>query len=200
MTLLVKRTLDILLGTLLLLLLAVPMVGIACAVRLCSPGPALYVTMRHGRGGKPFGMLKFRTMRVATAAQSEAFRATVARTGVLPKSAADPRVTRLGRWLRRSSLDELPQFMNVIAGHMALVGPRAIMPEMLAHDPKFARDRAVVRPGITGLWQVTARHKSGSVDDMKLPDLEYIARLSLGLDLAILLRTMVVVARGDGAF
>jgi exopolysaccharide production protein ExoY len=127
------------------------------------------------------------------------FRASVEATGLLPKSAADARVTPIGRLLRRTSIDELPQFINVLRGDMSLVGPRPVMPEMLELDPGFRRTRSLVRPGVTGLWQVTLRGDNTRVESMRGPDLAYIAGLSLQQDARILCRTIAVVARGEGA-
>jgi putative colanic acid biosynthesis UDP-glucose lipid carrier transferase len=182
---LAKTALDRALAGALLLLLAPLMVLIAVAIRLDSPGPALFRQWRGGRSGVPFEILKFRTMRVTGEAAP------------LPAAPDDRRVTRLGRLLRRTSLDELPQLLNVLKGEMSLVGPR---PHALAHDRLYARllpdyaARYRVRPGITGLAQVEGlRGEPTSLAAMAARlsrDLAYIDGWSLGLDLRLLLRTL----------
>jgi len=143
-------------------------------------------------------MYKFRTMRVQ-AASAVGHQTDTATKGLLVKGRNDPRVTPLGRFLRSTSLDELPQLFNVLKGDMSLVGPRPLIPFMLAGHPEFAKARALVRPGITGLWQVCERENNTNAAAMMPYDLEYIQRFSLWSDLAILLRTPFVVFSGKGA-
>ncbi len=194
-----KRTIDIA-GSLVLLLLLLPMLLIVAAlVRLDTPGPVLYRARRYGQGGVPFDMLKFRSMAVAKATDDQAFRSRVSQDGVLAKSSADPRLTRVGRIIRELSLDELPQLVNVLRGEMSLVGPRPVLPEMLDRYPLFNRARTLVRPGLSGLWQVRERANSTHVAFMWQHDLEYLRRMSIGLDLQIILQTALAVVRRTGA-
>jgi lipopolysaccharide/colanic/teichoic acid biosynthesis glycosyltransferase len=195
----IKRALDVAASLFLLIVLAIPMLAIAAAIRLGSAGPVLYRTSRNGLGGKPFVMLKFRSMRVASPAEDAAFRASVRAEGKLGKSSGDPRVTGIGRWLRRFSLDELPQLINVLRGDMALIGPRPVMPEMLAPWPGFARARTLVRPGLGGLWQVRDRGNDTSVLPMWRHDIEYLTRMNLALDLMLIARTAAAAALTTGA-
>jgi lipopolysaccharide/colanic/teichoic acid biosynthesis glycosyltransferase len=129
------------------------------------------------------------------ALQSDADRAA----GVLFKKEGDPRVTQVGRWLRKTSLDELPQLWNVLVGEMSLVGPRPLVPHMLEPFPEFTRVRCTIKPGLTGLWQVRARERNDSALHMEPYDLEYIARLSLAVDLLVLCLTVKVLADRQGA-
>jgi lipopolysaccharide/colanic/teichoic acid biosynthesis glycosyltransferase len=192
----VKRSLDVALS-LALIVVALPlMIGIAAAIWLDSPGPVLYRTTRVGRHGKPFPMWKFRTM-VADAHErlAEIAHLNVA-TGMV-KIPDDPRVTRVGKWLRRYSLDELPQLYNIVAGHMSLVGPR---PHDLTDDVPPTPDhhaRLAMRPGLSGLWQVTARSDPRLETRIRC-DLDYVTNWSLALDANILARTVpaVLLARG----
>ncbi|MDP8969219.1 MAG: sugar transferase, partial [Actinomycetota bacterium] len=181
-----------------LALLAPLLALLAAAVCLDSPGPALFRQRRIGRGGREFTMLKFRSM----VADAEARRADLAALneadGPLFKVASDPRVTRVGRWLRASSLDELPQLVNVLRGDMSLVGPRPALPEEVAAYHLRARGRLLVKPGITGLWQVSVRHRC-SFDEYLLLDLSYVYGHSMWGDMALLVRTIPVVLGRTGA-
>ncbi len=194
-----KRRLDVSVAGSLILGLWPLLLLIAAAVRLSSPGPVLFVQTRIGLGGEPFRMLKFRSMY----ADAERRRAEVAalsdREGLCLKVRKDPRITPVGRVLRRLSLDELPQILNVLAGDMSLVGPRPALPEEVAAYPAHAHRRLAVLPGITGLWQVSGRADIG-FDGMIDLDLDYAQRASLGLDLSILVRTVGAVAGGRGAY
>jgi lipopolysaccharide/colanic/teichoic acid biosynthesis glycosyltransferase len=200
----VRRCLDIVVATLALVLLAVPMLAVALLVRVTSPGPVLFRQVRVGQYGRPFRMLKFRTMRIGCS--DELHRAYVTRllngedlgaeNGVY-KLEADPRVTGLGRVLRRTSIDELPQLINVLRGEMSLVGPRPMLPwecELLAPGH---RERFAVPAGMTGLWQVSGRSALSMTDALDL-DVHYARHACLLLDLAILARTVwvVLVPRG----
>ena len=195
---LLKRGEDLVLGVPLLLLFALPMVAIAAAVRLSSPGPLLFVQTRHGLHGRPIRVLKFRTMAVATDGLAEAGHETRADGRFAAALPGDMRVTTLGRWLRRTSLDELPQFWNVVRGEMSLVGPR---PHALEMNQQWAERlpelmvRHCVKPGITGLAQVSgARGRADLTSRIRRRvdyDLEYIRRWSLWLDLSILARTSI---------
>ena len=195
--LLLKRVLDVVGAGLALILLGPALVALGILVRLDSPGPALYAALRAGRKGRAFRCYKFRTMVRDADGLKEKLRGKNQRQGPFFKITDDPRITRVGRWLRRYSLDELPQLWNVLRGEMSLVGPR---PHPLDDFSGYAIEhlpRLDVMPGMTGLWQVTARRDPSFQAGMKL-DIEYIRRWSLGMDLRILLKTAAVVLRGAG--
>ena len=188
----VKRLLDVAVAAAALAGLA-PLLGvIALAVRADSAGPVLYRAARVGRGGRSFPMLKFRTM-VANAPDVRNA------DGSTYSGADDPRVTSLGRWLRRTSLDELPQLWNVLRGDMSLVGPRPDLPDQTRHYSPADWRRLAVRPGITGLAQVSGRNGL-SWHDRRALDVEYVDAMSLALDARILLRTLPLVASSRGVF
>ena len=179
-----KRGMDLVAAVFLLLLLAPALVCVALAVRLDSPGPALFRQMRTGLGGRPFKVFKFRSMVVCAADDTS------------PASVDDPRVTRLGALLRRSSIDELPQLLNVLRGEMSLVGPR---PHAVDHDEKFAQEiddydlRFSARPGITGLAQINGSRGGGDVFEMRrrlVLDRRYIESWSIWSDIRILALTI----------
>ncbi|MFF0575066.1 sugar transferase [Streptosporangium saharense] len=182
-----------------LLLLAVPMLTIALLIRVTSPGPALFRQVRVGRGGREFDVVKFRTMvndaerRKVELQQSNEF------DGVLFKMRNDPRITRVGAFLRRYSLDELPQLLNVVRGEMSLVGPRPPLPSEVAQYGADVRRRLVVKPGMTGLWQVSGRSDLSWEESVRL-DLRYVENWSLFLDLQILWKTWSAVIGGEGAY
>jgi lipopolysaccharide/colanic/teichoic acid biosynthesis glycosyltransferase len=173
-------------------------------VRLTSRGPALFRQERLGRERKPFTVLKFRTMHIGnddrihrdyvTGLLSADAAAPAGDSGLF-KLDADPRVTRVGAWLRRTSLDELPQLINVLRGEMSLVGPRPVLPWEARLFPEAYQRRFAVKPGITGLWQVSGRSRLSMRTALEL-DVEYVLRRSLALDLSILLRTGPALFRG----
>lgn len=200
------RLLDIIVAGSALAVLSPLLAAIAVLVRRSSRGPALFRQQRLGRHRQPFVMLKFRTMHVDSDDQrhreyvrrllAEPAESTRTAEG-LYKLTGDPRVTRTGRWLRTTSLDELPQLVNVLRGEMALVGPRPVLPwEADLFDPRHAA-RFEVRPGITGLWQTSGRNRLTMTEALDL-DVQYAERASLRLDLQILLRTIPVVIRREG--
>ena len=179
-----KRTLDLAASLLLLMLLGPALICVALAVRLDSPGPAIFRQVRTGLGGRPFQVFKFRSMVVCAADDTS------------PASVNDPRITRLGALLRRSSIDELPQLLNVLCGEMSLVGPR---PHAVEHDRKFAEEiegydlRFRVRPGVTGLAQINGSRGGGDVFEMRRRlslDNRYIATWSIWSDVRIILMTI----------
>jgi lipopolysaccharide/colanic/teichoic acid biosynthesis glycosyltransferase len=194
----VKRIIDIVGAGLLLLLLAPVLIAASLAVKAGGDGPVLFRQRRSGWHGRDFHVLKLRTMHTG----SETLRAGLTdrneSDGHLFKICDDPRITPAGRWLRRYSLDELPQLFNVVAGQMSLVGPRPLPAEDCGFTGE-ARRRLDVRPGITGLWQVSGRSQLTWREMLRL-DLYYIDTWSLRLDLKILLRTLPAVLRGDGAY
>jgi exopolysaccharide biosynthesis polyprenyl glycosylphosphotransferase len=183
---------GLLVGLLPVLLLA------ALAIRLTSAGPVLFRQTRIGRGGQEFRVVKFRTMHRGAEHRLAELAGSNETDGLLFKIHDDPRVTPVGRFLRRTSLDELPQLLNVLRGDMSLVGPRPL-PVKDADFTGDVRRRLLVRPGITGLWQVTGRSRLSWEDSVRL-DLYYVENWSISLDLAILLRTVAAVVRGTGAY
>ena len=187
-----KRPLDLLVG-MPLLLVALPLIGaLALVIVLESPGPALFCQERIGRDGRHFPLWKLRTMQ--TRCQDEPHRLAALDWFVgrahehSYKTLSDPRITRIGRWLRRFNLDELPQLFNVLRGEMSLVGPRPAIPyELALYQPTYW-DRLRVPPGMTGIWQVTRRDRLSAAEMIAL-DLRYVSEASLWLDLKILART-----------
>jgi exopolysaccharide biosynthesis polyprenyl glycosylphosphotransferase len=173
---------------------------VAVLVRCSSRGPALYTQQRIGLHGRPFRMFKFRTMHVgADARRAELADRNEACGGLLFKIRDDPRVTRVGRWLRRLSLDELPQLFNVLAGSMSLVGPRPPLPCEVALYGTDVQRRLLVKPGMTGLWQISGRSDLSWEDTVRL-DLHYVENWSWGLDLVVLLKTARAVLKANGAY
>jgi lipopolysaccharide/colanic/teichoic acid biosynthesis glycosyltransferase len=196
---LAKHVVDRVLAALLLVVLA-PVFLIASAAVLCSGrGGVLYRQERVGRHGHRFTILKFRTMRPEGHTLREQLRWRDNGNGMLFKLHDDPRVTAVGRVLRRWSLDELPQLFNVLRGEMSLVGPRPALPEEVARYSHHERRRLLVKPGLTGLWQVSGRSDLSWAESVAL-DLHYVERTSLALDARILLRTVGAVASGRGAY
>jgi exopolysaccharide biosynthesis polyprenyl glycosylphosphotransferase len=197
MSLALKRTLDVVFSVSVLLLLLPLLLLISLAVKLDSPGPVFYASERVGKKGRIFRCLKFRTMiRDAEKRRAEVMHMNE-RQGVLFKISDDPRITRLGRLLRKYSLDELPQFVNVLAGDMSVVGPRPpIASEVKEYKLGHLR-RLDVMPGITGLWQVQGR-QDPSFDSYISLDVTYIENWSLWLDIRIIARTVGVVFAGTG--
>jgi exopolysaccharide biosynthesis polyprenyl glycosylphosphotransferase len=196
---LVKSVFDrVVAGTALLLMVA-PLLAIVLLIRLTSRGPALFYQTRVGRHGREFQVVKFRTMVL----DAERLRDTLLDAnefdGVLFKMRNDPRITGVGAFLRRYSLDELPQLFNVMRGEMSLVGPRPPLPEEVAKYGRDVRRRLVVKPGMTGLWQVSGRSDLTWEESVRL-DLRYVENWSLILDLQILWKTWSVVTRGEGAY
>ena len=193
----VKRALDVCVAAPALVVAAPLLLALALMVCLTSAGPPLFGQRRVGRAGREFRMLKLRTM-VAGAERMRSRLVTQSRDADWLDLAHDPRVTRVGRLLRRASLDELPQLVNVVRGDMSLVGPRPLLVEEQARVPEWARERSSLRPGITGLWQVEGR-ASVSFQDMLRLDCQYVEHASLRTDLKILVRTVPAVVSGRGA-
>jgi len=194
-----KRTFDLVVATLTVLVLSPLLLALALAVRLSSRGPVIYRSRRPGIGGAPFDCLKFRTMRTgAEQLQADLEEANEA-SGALFKIRQDPRMTRVGRFLRRYSLDELPQLINVLRGDMSLVGPRPLPMRDFERLEEWHKKRYLVMPGITGLWQVSGRADL-NFDDLVRLDFLYLERWSVSLDLTILLKTIPAVIMRRGAF
>ncbi|HEY6422102.1 MAG TPA: sugar transferase [Pseudonocardiaceae bacterium] len=199
-----RRFIDVALVAVALLVLVIPMLLVALAIRLGTQGPALYRHQRVGRGGRPFTMYKFRTMRVG--GSDAQHRELIARelrgedtsVGGSWKIDRDPRVTRVGAILRRTSADELPQLFNVLLGQMSLVGPRPCLEWEAEMFPARFNGRFTVRPGLTGLWQVSGRSTMGTLEMLEL-DLRYVRTWGFWTDLVILMRTVPTLLRGHGA-
>ena len=198
-----RRALDVVLALAMLLVLAPVMLAVALAIRIDSRGPVLFRQRRLGRGMAEFTVLKFRSMKAT--ADSRRHRDYVTSLiagdgsgeGGLYKLAVDDRITGVGRILRKTSLDELPQLWNVVRGEMSLVGPRPVIAYEAEQYPEWYLGRFAVRPGLTGLWQVSGRNER-TYEEMVRLDLEYAERRGLGLDLLILLKTVWVVLRRKG--
>lgn len=204
----IKRALDILLGGGALLVLSPALLTIALLIRLDSPGPALFKQERLGKNLKPFTIYKFRTMahgasdslhRDAVRRTAQMRRSEIEEEGSAFKSLEDPRITRLGRFLRKWNLDELPNLINVIRGDMSLVGPRPALDYELPYYKDWFYRRFVVRPGLTGIWQVE-RTQAENYDDMMRMDIRYVNTFSIWLDLKLMLLTIPAVIRERGRF
>jgi lipopolysaccharide/colanic/teichoic acid biosynthesis glycosyltransferase len=203
-----RRCLDISFGLALILLLSPILIGVTLAVRFDSRGPAFFRQRRVGYLEREFTLFKFRSMRVDAdpKGHQEYVTALIKGEGSNPngggenlyKLAVDNRITPVGRWIRRWSLDELPQLFNVVRGDMTLVGPRPAIPYEVAEYPSWYRERFSVKPGLTGYWQVSGRSER-TYEEMVRLDIEYAKRRSLGLDLSILLKTPWVVLSRKGA-
>ncbi|MFN8481477.1 MAG: undecaprenyl-phosphate glucose phosphotransferase [Anaerolineae bacterium] len=194
-----KRGLDVAIAAITLVITAPITLLIALAIRLDSPGPILFRQTRVGLYGRPFTLYKFRSMRVDAEQQLTQLTAMNEASGPLFKMRNDPRQTRVGRFIRRTSLDELPQLLNVLSGDMSLVGPRPPIPREVEQYNEWHRRRLDVAPGVTGLWQVSGRSQL-TFDEMVMLDLYYAENWSLLLDLKILLRTIPTVLLGTGAY
>jgi len=188
-----KRPIDVIASAAVLVIVWPILLGIALWVRIDSPGPALFRQQRVGRDQATFDILKFRTM---VHRQSDAIDQAAEQ---VVTGGRDPRITRAGRVLRASSLDELPQLLNILRGDMSLIGPRPILPDQLAAVPEDRHDRFAVRPGLTGLAQVRGRRGLDWLEQLAL-DSQYVRRCSLWLDIQIVLRTVFVVARGSDVY
>jgi exopolysaccharide biosynthesis polyprenyl glycosylphosphotransferase len=195
----VKRTFDLTLATIGLIVLSPVLLIIAVAVKLSSSGPAIYRSVRPGMAGRPFFCFKFRTMREHAEQIQADLESLNEKSGAIFKIRDDPRLTRVGRFLRRFSLDELPQLVNVVRGEMSLVGPRPLPMRDFERLDEWHKKRYLVLPGITGLWQVSGRSEL-DFDDLVRLDFLYLERWSIFLDLRILLRTIPAVLSRRGAF
>ena len=194
-----KRATDIVISVVGLVILSPLFLLIALAIRVNSPGPVIFRQVRVGKNEQLFDFFKFRSMREGAEGEKEELLDWNEATGPLFKIRNDPRITAVGRFLRRTSLDELPQLLNVLAGHMSVVGPRPATPEEVERYQPWHKRRLEVAPGITGLWQVSGRSEL-TFDEMVLLDLYYIENWSPVSDLQIMLRTVPKVIVGEGAF
>ena len=194
-----KRAFDVFVSAIALVLALPILAAAAVLIRLDTPGPVFYSARRLGRNGVPFRFYKLRSMYNGAHESKRRLLHLNEVDGPVFKLANDPRVTRAGRWLRRTSLDELPQLFNVLRGDMSLVGPRPPIPEEVEKYEPWQRRRLDVKPGITCLWQISGRSKLGFNEWMRL-DLEYIKHRSFRLDIKILLRTIPAVLSQEGAY
>lgn len=194
-----KRLIDVLGAGSLLIILSPLLVVIAIAIKLTSRGPLLFVQTRYGLGGTRFDTLKFRSMFADAEARADTVRHLNITAGPTFKAPTDPRVTRVGRFLRHYSLDEMPQLWNVLRGEMSLVGPRPLDVKELDSLPAAPRERHSVKPGLTCIWQVSGRSLIDYDRWMEL-DLEYVRSRSLATDIVLLLKTPAAVFSGRGAY
>lgn len=195
----VQRVIDLVISMLLLLTLLPVFMAIAVWIKFDSPGPVLFKQVRVGHNGQEFNMYKFRSMVVDAEEKRKELERLNERNGPVFKIKNDPRITISGRILRRYSLDELPQLINVLLGEMSLIGPRPALPKEVDKYTPYQRQRLLVKPGLTGLWQVSGRAKLSFDHSIDL-DLYYIRNMSLKLNMQILYKTFSVVIRGDGAY
>lgn len=194
-----KRVLDVLVSGLGLLVLLLLFPIIAALIKATSPGPVFFRQVRSGLNGRQFMLYKFRSMVVDAETQQAKLQALNELNGPVFKLTNDPRLTPVGRWLRKTSIDELPQLFNVLKGQMSLVGPRPLPTYEVARHEAWQRRRLSIPPGITGYWQVNGRNRVTDFDEWTRLDLEYIDRWSLALDMKILLKTIPAVLSGNGA-
>lgn len=194
-----KRALDVVGGLLGLILLAPLFLAVATAIRLTSRGPAFYVQDRVGRAGRTFRMVKFRSMYRDAEETRHVLEPHNEVDGPAFKMQRDPRITPIGRVLRRLSIDELPQLVNVVRGEMSLVGPRPPLPDEVARWSERERGRLLVKPGLTCIWQVSGRSDLDYATWVEM-DLRYVREWSLSLDLKLLVRTLPAVVLGRGAY
>ena len=196
----VKQLIDFVVAFVAVIICAVPFAFIALLIKLTSPGPILFRQKRCGLNGQPFTIFKFRTMETDAEQRKQELAAFNEMSGPVFKMKNDPRVTRIGKWLRKSSIDEFPQLFNVLRGEMSLVGPRPLpVDEVRRFDDLAHRRRLSVKPGLTCLWQISGRNKVSDFNDWVRLDLEYIDNWSLWLDLKIIWRTIPIVLIGSGA-
>ncbi|WP_111765184.1 sugar transferase [Nakamurella deserti] len=195
-----KTVLDIMTSAVALVLLSPVLLAVAAAIKITDPGPVFFRHTRVGMGGRRFKVWKFRSMRVDADAQIDAVKAAAGQAGnTFYKSADDPRISRIGAFLRKTSLDELPQLFNVISGQMSIVGPRPLVPGEGADVGSFVERRMLVRPGMTGLWQVSGRSDASADERIRL-DFYYIENWSVVSDLVIMAKTVKAVLAGSGAY
>ncbi|MEY2545784.1 MAG: hypothetical protein QOG48_901 [Verrucomicrobiota bacterium] len=199
-TLFIKGVIDRVTALVVLLIAALPMAIIALGIKMTTPGPVIFKQRRAGKHGKPFAMYKFRSMSNDAEMRRAELEPFNQMNGPVFKVESDPRITPLGRWLRRTSMDELPQLVNVLLGDMSLVGPRPLpLYEVEKFENTAQRRRLSVKPGLTCLWQISGRNQVRDFSDWVKLDLDYIDHWSLGLDFKILLRTVPAVLTGFGA-
>lgn len=194
----IKRAVDASLAAVALVALSPLFLIVAAAIKLTSNGPVFFKQVRVGLRGRPFGMYKFRSMVVDAEQRLEELKDKNEQSGPVFKMRDDPRITPVGRFLRKYSIDELPQLFNILVGHMAIVGPRPPVPKEVAVYQPWQRRRLSVRPGLTCLWQVQGRNNIG-FDEWMMLDLQYVDQWSFAKDVALIGRTVPVVASGRGS-
>jgi exopolysaccharide biosynthesis polyprenyl glycosylphosphotransferase len=199
-SLFLKRALDLAVGGAMFALLSPVMALAALAIKLDSPGPIIFKQQRMGKDGRLFTCFKFRSMRQGAEEEKQALLHLNEADGPLFKIRDDPRRTRVGQFLRRTSIDELPQLINVFRGEMSMVGPRPPEPSEVEQYQPWHMQRLSAMPGITGMWQVSGRSDIASFDEIALLDIWYAENWSIGLDIKIMLRTIPVVLFGKGAY
>lgn len=197
--LLIKRVMDIVGGLVGMLITLVFFPFVAIAIKMDSPGPVLFSQIRIGRNGRRFKIYKFRSMYMDAEERKKELEKQNEIQGLMFKIENDPRITRVGKFIRKTSIDELPQFYNVVKGDMSLVGTRPPTADEFEKYNQYYRRRISMTPGLTGLWQVSGRNEIDNFDDVVKYDLEYIDGWSLTLDVKILLRTIWVVIAGRGS-
>lgn len=195
----VKRMVDIVASALLLVVFSPLLLVTAIAVLATSPGPAIFKQDRIGKDGRAFEFYKFRSMRSTAESERVALLSHNEKNGPIFKIEEDPRITRVGRFIRRTSIDELPQIWNVLRGDMSLVGPRPPLPVEVAEYSAWERQRLTVRPGVTGIWQVSGR-SDVEFETWVAMDIEYIEEWSPSLDFSLMVRTIPAVLSGRGAY
>jgi len=197
-----KRTFDVFASSLLIICLSPILIITALLVKLTSRGPVLYSNERVGYRGIHFRCFKFRSMVTDQSIKKADYEVALAgqQKGILHKVKNDTRITLIGKIIRKTSIDELPQLFNVLKGDMSIIGPRPLVPFMLKNYPEFKEIRSLVRPGITGLWQIRDRENNTSAEFMVEHDTEYVENFSFMLDIKILFKTPIVVITGEGAY
>jgi exopolysaccharide biosynthesis polyprenyl glycosylphosphotransferase len=195
----VKRLIDILGGMVGLLITAVVTPFVALAIKLDSPGPIFFAQTRIGKNGRRFKIYKFRSMYIDAEARKKELEAQNEMQGLMFKMENDPRITKVGKFIRKTSIDELPQFYNIVKGDMSLVGTRPPTEDEFEQYNSHYRRRISMTPGLTGLWQISGRSEIVDFDDVVKYDLEYIDNWTIGLDIKILFQTVWVVLTGKGS-
>ncbi len=194
-----KRAMDLMISAVCLILCAVPLLLIALAIKIDSPGPIVYSQIRRTKGGRKFFMLKFRSMVIDADKMLDKMQDINQSDGPMFKIKKDPRLTRVGKFLRQTSLDELPQLFNVLKGDMSLVGPRPLAMNEMKWSPRWRDIRLQVKPGITGIWQIKGRSNSQFHDWIE-SDIDYVKNQSIALDIKIMIKTVISVCKGTGAY
>lgn len=195
----VKRSFDLVMATIGLILLSPIMLWISFLIKKEDHGPVFYKQVRVGKNGKTFQMYKFRSMFVNADQMLDKLKAQNNVNGPMFKMKNDPRITKIGHFIRKHSLDELPQFFNVIKGDMSLVGPRPPLPSEVAEYSEYDKQRLYVIPGCTGLWQATERNEVGFNEMVQL-DIEYIKRANVWFDLWIIWKTVEIMVKPNGSY
>ena len=195
----VKRLIDIMGGLVGCVITAVMTPFVACAIKCDSPGPVFFAQTRIGKNGRRFKIYKFRSMYIDAEERKKELEAQNEMQGLMFKMENDPRITKVGKFIRKTSIDELPQFLNILKGDMSLVGTRPPTEGEFEQYNSHYRRRISMTPGLTGLWQISGRSEIVDFDEVVKLDLEYIDNWTLGLDIKILFRTIVVVLTGKGS-